>query len=252
MAAGRTVAPKSRDVADEMREGPGVVRRVITLDGPSGAGKSTLGAALAKELGWTFFDSGLVYRGVARTAIELDVTVSDIQALSFLAMELELKVNEGTLKIGDLESGQLQDRAIAEFASGMATEPEVRRVLTSRMQKLIVGHPCVIAGRDAGTAISPEAPLRVFLSASLDVRARRRVAQSVYGFLETTTVLQRRDQRDRARRAAPLRPAPGAVVLDTSYQALGETIETLRHLATQHNLANWTCDDATIARVKAP
>lgn len=227
---------------------PGAVLPVITLDGPSGAGKSTLGTALAKVLGWTFFDSGLAYRGVAGIAIAQGVAVGDIRTLSLLATELKLKVDGGTLKIGDLEPRQLQDRATAEFASGMATQPEVRRVLTSRMQRLIAGHHCVVAGRDAGTVISPEAPLRVFLSASLDVRARRRAAQSVYGILETTNALQRRDQRDRARGAAPLQPAPGAIILDTSYQTPGETLETLRHLASQRNLAKSVCDDAAIDR----
>jgi CMP/dCMP kinase len=206
------------------------------LDGPSGAGKSTLGTALAKALGWTFFDSGLAYRGVAGIAITQGVAVGDIRTLSLLATELKLKVDEGTLKIGDLEPRQLQGRATAEFASCMATQPEVRRVLTSRMQRLIAGHPCVVAGRDAGTVISPEAPLRVFLSASPDVRARRRAAQSVYGILETTNALQHRDQRDRARQAAPLRPAAGAVILDTSYQIPGESLEILHHLASQGDL----------------
>jgi CMP/dCMP kinase len=235
MAEERTVAP-SQHLATEAREEPGVALRVITLDGPSAAGKSTLGAALAKALRWTFVDSGLVYRGLARIAIELKVDVSDIQTLSTLATGLELKVDGGTLKIGDLEPGQLLGRATAEFASSMATEPEIRRVLTTRMQRLIAGHPCVVAGRDAGTAISPEAPLRIFLNASLDVRSRRRAAQSAYGFLETTNSLQRRDQRDKARETFPLQPAPGAVVLDTSHQTLGETLATLRQLASQRNL----------------
>lgn len=135
--------------------------RVITLDGPSGAGKSTLGAALAKVLGWAFFDSGLAYRGVARIAIERQVAVSDVQTLSLLATELKLEVDRGTLKVGELEPGNLQARTTAEFASRIATRPELRRVLTTRIQRLIEGHSCVVAGRDAGSAIFPQAPLRV-------------------------------------------------------------------------------------------
>jgi hypothetical protein len=103
MAAGRTAASRNRHLIAEGRDIPGAVLPVITLDGPSGAGKSTLGAALAKVLGWTFFDSGLAYRGVAGTAIVQGVAISDIRTLSLLAAELKLKLDGGTLKIGDLE-----------------------------------------------------------------------------------------------------------------------------------------------------
>lgn len=191
--------------------------RVIAIDGPAAAGKGTLARRLANHLGYAYLDTGLLYRAVGMKALEGGGDPSDPAVATTAA---EALANE------DLSRSDLRGDRAASAASQAATIPEVRRALLS-FQRRFAEHPpggaagAVLDGRDIGTVVCPDADLKFFVTASLEVRAARRVRELRERGLEAidTRVLQEmreRDVRDSTRRLAPLGPASGAIVIDTS------------------------------------
>src|SRR5262249_15449728 len=152
---------------------------VIAIDGPAGAGKSTVARGVAEALGFTYLDSGAMYRCVALAALRRGLDLDDAQALGELAGEIRVGLGDGrgTLGGGDVTE-EIRSPEVSAAASRVSVHAEVRSAMVVRQRELIESAPYVAEGRDIGTVVSPDSPLKVFLTASEDERARRRAAES--------------------------------------------------------------------------
>ncbi|HCA88801.1 MAG: cytidylate kinase [Legionellaceae bacterium] len=201
---------------------------VITIDGPSGTGKGTLCHMLARHLGWHVLDSGAIYRVLAHAANKAAIDFTDAKALADFAKNLKVRFvlnnHDLCLKI-DLDAEEITDKIRTEQcgqnASKIATYPEVRQALLARQRTFAQLPGLVTDGRDMGTVVFPEASLKLFLSASPEIRAKRRYFQLKekqinVSLAEVIDELAVRDKRDTERRHAPLKPAKDAVFIDTT------------------------------------
>ncbi|HEY0317634.1 MAG TPA: (d)CMP kinase [Solirubrobacterales bacterium] len=211
---------------------------VIAIDGPAGAGKSTVARALAAELGFTYLDSGAMYRCVALAATEAGVDLDDGEALGTLAGGLEIGLDGVRVTLGERDvTAAIRTPVVTAAASRVSVHPAVREAMVARQRRLIATGDYVAEGRDIGTVVSPEAPLKVFLTASDEERARRRAAETGEEF-ETVLVAQgSRDDRDTRREHGALRPAEDAVELDTTGLGLEEVVGRVVALAQERGLA---------------
>ncbi|KFB08303.1 (d)CMP kinase [Nitratireductor basaltis] len=185
----------------------------IAIDGPAASGKGTLSRRLAAEFGLRHLDTGLTYRGVAKALIDQGLPLDDEDIAEKAALELDL---------GGLDRTVLAEHGIGEAASRVAVMPRVRRALVEKQKQFAAAMPgAVLDGRDIGTVVCPDAPVKLYVTASAEVRAERRFREIVSNGGEATyeQVLEdvkRRDARDMGRADSPLRPAPDAHLLDTS------------------------------------
>ena len=215
---------------------------VIAVDGPSGSGKGTLAVRLARRLKWHLLDSGALYRAVAWAALHESVAVDDADALARLATRLEARfdvVSDDEVLVlvnGSDVSKAIRDEAVSVAASRVAALPPVRAALL-RTQHAFRRAPGLVAdGRDMGTVVFPNAPLKIFLDASAEERAQRRYKQlkdkdlgvSLRALLES---IRERDERDRSRAVSPLKPADDAVVIDSSSLSIDVVFEQVWQLA---------------------
>ena len=201
---------------------------VIAIDGPAGAGKSTVAKAVAAALGFTYLDTGAMYRSVALASLRRGLPASE------LAPQLKLSLGERVLLDGEDVTAAIRTPAVSERASQVASEPAVRRAMVGEQQRIMADGDWVADGRDIGTVVAPDAELKVFLTATPAERARRRAAE--HG-LDVATVLAEqtiRDERDRTRAESPLRPADGAVELDTTGLTLDEVVDRVVALVRPH------------------
>ena len=192
---------------------------VIAIDGPAGAGKSTVARAVARALGFTFLDSGAMYRVVALRG-------GDPRALA-------IELGERVLVDGEDVTEAIRTPEVSERASQVATDPVVRAALVEKQRALLSDGDWVAEGRDIGTVVKPDAELKVFLTAEPEERARRRAVE-----LGTDPELVLRDQtlrdeQDRSREHSPLRPADDAVELDTTGLTIDEVVERIAALAAE-------------------
>jgi len=203
--------------------------RVIAVDGSAASGKSSVGRRVAKNLGYPFLDTGLMYRAVTLAALDSGIQISDQQELSRLATEMHLEV--GPPGAGSTETcaisidgvdvtPELRRAEVEDAVSLVSRVPGVREALVRQQRKIAGRQPMVMAGRDIGTVVLPDADLKVYLDASISERARRRHAEfSRHGRSVTRDIvlddLRRRDQIDSERDVSPLRPAEDAVVIST-------------------------------------
>ena len=208
---------------------------VITIDGPGGAGKGTLCKAMAEALGWHLLDSGAIYRVLALAALHHHVDVESEEALVPLAAHLDVRFisTDGNLEVvleGEDVSSEIRTQEVANAASKVAAFPRVREALLRR-QRAFRELPGLIAdGRDMGTVVFPDAPVKIFLAASADVRAHRRMRQLQekgfdVNFERLLSEIKERDDRDRNRAVAPLVPAADALVLDSTELNIEQVIE---------------------------
>lgn len=208
---------------------------VITVDGPSGAGKGTLCMLLAEKLGWNLLDSGAIYRVLALAAIHHGVDIESEDALVPLAAHLDVQfIAEGELvKVileGEDVSGTLRTEEVGNTASKVAALPRVREALLRR-QRAFSEQPGLVAdGRDMGTVVFQGAEVKIFLDASAEERATRRMNQLQKKGLDVNfgsllSEIQERDYRDRNRAVAPLRPADDALVLDSTELSIEKVLE---------------------------
>ena len=195
---------------------------VITIDGPTASGKGTVAHKVADALGFHLLDSGALYRLVALASDRADVDIGDVDTLAKIALRLDVKFGPDRVWLEGEEVSQLiRQEAIGNRASALAVHQPVRDALTA-LQRGFRKLPGLVAdGRDMGTVIFPEARLKVFLTASVEARARRRYKQLIDKGISANIEdllrdLEARDARDRSRAAAPLRPAEDAQRLDTS------------------------------------
>jgi cytidylate kinase len=217
-------------------------RIVIAIDGPGGAGKSTVSRTLARELGYRYVDTGAMYRVIGVLAAEQGIGLGDHEALAGLCDRTSIEFDEAGGGARVLAGGRDFTEAIrtaeaAQHASRYSTVPAVRERLVAKQRELGAVGGVVMEGRDIGTVVFPDAPLKIFLDASPRERARRRAAD-LYGEAandEQITAIEReiaeRDARDSGRAHSPLRPAADAVILDTTDKPLEHVVDTLRALA---------------------
>ncbi|MCG9557451.1 (d)CMP kinase [Vibrio kanaloae] len=212
---------------------------VITVDGPSGAGKGTLCMLLADKLGFHLLDSGAIYRVLALAAIHHGVDTESEEALVPLATHLDVQfIAEGDLvKVileGEDVSGELRKEETGMAASKVAALPRVREALLRRQRAFSSAPGLVADGRDMGTVVFPEAEAKIFLDASAEERASRRLKQLQQKGLDVRfddllSEIQERDDRDRNRPVAPLRPAEDALVLDSTSMNIEQVVEKALH-----------------------
>jgi cytidylate kinase len=200
---------------------------VIAIDGPSGVGKGTVARALARQLGWHFLDSGALYRILALVARKAGVTGSDEQGVAALASGMDIKFsvqdadNESIIVNGEDLTGRIREESTGALASVIAVHPRVRAALLERQRAFRQAPGLVADGRDMGTVVFPDAGLKIFLDASADERARRRLNQLRKAGIEANIAalreeIRERDVRDRNRSVSPLKPADDAVTIDTT------------------------------------
>jgi cytidylate kinase len=191
---------------------------IIAIDGPAGAGKSSVARALAGRLGFTYLDSGAMYRCVALAAIERGAEPATV------APTVTIELGDRVLLDGRDVTEQIRTPALSEAASRAAATPAVRRAMVAEQRRLLSSGNWVAEGRDLGTVVAPDAELKIFLTADPQERARRR-ASELGADPETILAEQQiRDQRDEQREHSPLAPAPGAQVLDTTALSLEEVV----------------------------
>jgi cytidylate kinase len=211
---------------------------VIAIDGPAGAGKSTVARAVAEELDFTYLDSGAMYRCLALAALEGGVGLDDVPALGALAAGLEIGLEGRRALLGERDvSAAIREPGVTAAASRVSAHQPVREAMVARQRQLIAVGRYVAEGRDIGTVVSPEAPLKIFLTASDEERARRRAAQTGEDFESVLDAQRRRDARDTEREHGALRAAADAVELDTSSMGLEEVVGQVVGLARQRGLA---------------
>ncbi|MDO4435940.1 MAG: (d)CMP kinase [Cardiobacteriaceae bacterium] len=215
-------------------------RFVVAVDGGAGVGKGTLCQALAQELGFAYLDSGALYRLLAFTALEQGLHEASAQEISALVsqMDLRFEMRDGAfmpcLK-GRYLGAEIRNERVAAVASKIAAYPEVRSALLDFQRHFSSQSALVADGRDMGTVVFPEAEVKLFLTASLEVRATRRLLQlKAQGedakLEELTREIAERDERDRQRTTAPLKPAADAVVIDTSFLSIHEVLKQAKAL----------------------
>ena len=211
---------------------------VIAIDGPAGAGKSTVARAVAGELGFTYLDSGAMYRCVALAALWNGIDVDDGEGLGELAEGLEIGFDGTRVLLGERDvSGEIRTPEVTAVASRVSVHPRVRAALVARQRHLIEAADFVAEGRDIGTVVSPSSPLKIFLTASDEERARRRAAQTGEDVAAVLEAQRQRDARDTERAHGALRPADDAVELDTTGLPLDEVVARVVDLARQRSLA---------------
>lgn len=200
---------------------------VLTIDGPSGAGKGTVSRAVAERLGWHFLDSGALYRATGLAARRRGIPPDAVDDLAALARDLDIRFierpnDDPEVRVDGVDvSDELRSEEVGALASAIAAVPAVRAALVDRQRAFRIAPGLVADGRDMGTVIFPDAPFKVFLTASAAARAERRHKQLKQKGLDVTLVdllqeIESRDARDAARTVAPLRPAADAVVIDST------------------------------------
>jgi cytidylate kinase len=226
--------------------------RVITVDGPAASGKSSTARAVARRLGWAHLDSGSLYRAITLAALDnlgeerrakgegwppqrLVALAEDLPVRLVLVKDV-FRPEVAGVSVGEAIREERVTRAVSEIAA----IPEVRQWVNARQREAVRGHPAgvVVEGRDIGTVVFPEAPLKIFLTASPEERARRRLAQrggaersGPEELRRETDALAQRDHADSTRAVAPLRPPSDAVQVDTSASSLDEQVATVVRLA---------------------
>jgi CMP/dCMP kinase len=223
---------------------------VLTLDGPGGAGKGTISRLVAERLGWHLLDSGALYRLTALAAGKHGVALDDEVGLARVAATLDVVFvaeNEATTVLleGDDATTAIRTEQVGDAASRVAALPAVRQALLQRQRDFRKPPGLVADGRDMGTVVFTDAPLKIFLTASAEERARRRHLQLREAGVDASLSsllkeIQARDARDMQRSVAPLKPADDAITLDTTRLTIPEVVDRLTELLTERGLASAT------------
>ncbi len=214
---------------------------IIAIDGPSGAGKSTVAKAVAARLGFSCLDTGAMYRAIAVAALERGVALDDAEALGELARTCEIAfghedgnpIPKQVFLDGVEVTSAIRTAEIDKAVTPVSATPAVREALVGQQQRIGRAGNYVVEGRDIGTVVFPEAPVKVFLTASAEERAHRRVRQNVdrgvgcTNFEEVLADLERRDAADSARETSPLRAAEDAVLLDSTTMYIENVIDEI-------------------------
>ena len=221
---------------------------VLTVDGPSGSGKGTIGVRIAQQLGWHFLDSGALYRLVGLAATRAGTSFTDEAGLAQLARNMDVSFRiAGNGEVRALLAGadvgdEIRTEDAGSWASQVAAVPGVRAALLERQREFRQAPGLVADGRDMGTTVFPQATLKIYLTASPEIRAQRRYKQLMDKGFDVNLPrlldeIRSRDARDAGREASPLKPAADAVVIDTSELSIDEVVTRIRSLLQQHRSA---------------
>ena len=203
---------------------------VVTIDGPGGAGKGTVASAIAETKGWHLLDSGALYRIIAVAGLRQGIPLDDAVALAQLCPLLDIVFGAGSVKVsGDDFTDAIRTEDAGSSASIVAALPPVRDAILTLQREFRKAPGLVADGRDMGTVVFPDAPVKIFLDASAEARAERRYNQlknkglgvNLRGLLEQ---IQERDARDRERAVAPLRPAEDALIIDSTEMSIDAVV----------------------------
>ncbi len=210
---------------------------VIAIDGPAGAGKSSVARAVATALGFTYLDSGAMYRCVALAGIQRGADPDDGNAMTEIAGALQVGLDGDRVDIDGRDvSAEIRAPQVTEDASRVSVHAGVREAMVAQQRRLIAAGSYVAEGRDIGTVVSPDAPLKVFLTASAEERARRRAAQTGGDEASVLAAQRERDERDETREHSALRAAPDAVELNSTGLSLDEVVARVVELARERGL----------------
>jgi len=210
---------------------------VIAIDGPAGAGKSSVARGVAAALGFTYLDSGAMYRCVALAGLERSAGLDDGQTMGELAATLRIELDGGRVALDGRDvSDAIREPAVTEASSRVSVHPQVREAMVDGQRRMIADGSYVAEGRDIGTVVSPDAPLKVFLTATEEERARRRAAQTGEQPAAVLLAQRRRDQRDETREHSALRPAEDAVEIDTTGLPQADVVARVVALARERGL----------------
>jgi cytidylate kinase len=192
---------------------------IVAIDGPAGSGKSSVARAVAERLGWAFLDTGAMYRALTSEAIFRGIDIDDQDAIGELARSVELVTSPLVRVNGRDVEEEIRSEPINIAVSVVAANPQVREAMVERQREMARQQPngTVVEGRDIATVVFPNATLKVYLTATLAERSRRRGEEGVESVV-------RRDEADSTREASPLRQADGAVVLDTTSRTIDEVV----------------------------
>ena len=213
-------------------------RIIVAIDGPAGAGKSTIARAVAAALGSVYIDTGAMYRAVAVRGVHESADPGDEERMTAIASaaEIELAPEGRVLLDGEDVSAGIRTPEIAQLASKVSALPGVRRAMVALQRKMAESVPVVMEGRDIGTVVFPNAQVKIFLDATPEVRAARRVRDMRERGIEADPAqvaaeIRERDHRDRNRAEAPLTQAADAVYLDSSGMTIDQVVEAVLSIA---------------------
>jgi cytidylate kinase len=226
-----------------MQEGNSIVTAgqkqiVIAIDGPSGAGKSTLARSLAQRLGFTFIDTGAMYRAIALWALRAGIDLDDLHRLEQLALAAHIEFDgasqgQTVLLNGEDVTAAIREPQVTDAASKVAIAPGVRRAMREEQRRIASAKSVVMEGRDIGTVVFPDAQVKIFLDADPQVRAGRRARETGADIGQVARDITERDQRDRTRREAPLTQAPDAEYVDSTGLAPEQVEEAILRIVRQ-------------------
>jgi cytidylate kinase len=218
--------------------------QAIAIDGPVASGKTAVGGLVAKLLGCGFLDTGLMYRAVTQVALDREIDLQDVEGLTTLAENLSMEVSsargaDGLVVEGEEVAESLRDGPVERGVSLVASVPGVRRALVRRQRDIAAAGPIVMMGRDIGTVVLTDAAAKVYLTASVAERARRRHLEFAgrgngIDYEQVLDELQRRDAIDSERFDSPLRPADDAVVIETGGRPIEEIADEIVSLIRAH------------------
>jgi CMP/dCMP kinase len=212
--------------------------RVIAIDGPAGSGKSTVGRKLAERLGLTYLDTGAMYRAVAFAAIRQGVDPDEEDAVAALARAVDIQVDDDGVRVDDIDATvEIRGPEVTRAVSMVAANSAVREELRTRQRAWALERGGgVIEGRDIGTVVFPDALLKVYLTASVEVRAKRRAKEMTdLDYDEVAADIARRDAADAGRDDSPLATAGDAVTVDTSEMGIDEAVDALVAMVEQRS-----------------
>jgi cytidylate kinase len=210
---------------------------VIAIDGPSASGKGTIAQLVAKQLGYHYLDSGALYRIVALAAQNKGISWQDEAALAEMTRNLDIRFDNGEIILDGVNvSEEVRTEAMGKGASEVAVHPAVRRTLIDLQHSFRKAPGLVADGRDMGTVVFPDAALKIFLTASAEIRAERRYKQLMAkgiraNLLDILQDLQKRDTRDQQRLVAPLQQSVDAKLLETSQLSIEQCVERVLEMA---------------------
>ena len=200
---------------------------VIAIDGPSGAGKSTAGRELARRLGYTFIDTGAMYRAATFAALRRGLDPADDETVGRMASRIELDVSDDGVAVDGVDASiEIRSRDVTAAVSAVAANSVVRKEMVRRQREWVDNNGGgVVEGRDIGSVVFPDAALKLYVTASPRVRAERRVAEIGGSVEEVEASIIERDRQDSGRADSPLIEASGAVVVDTSDMGIDEVVD---------------------------
>ena len=227
------------------------MKRAIAIDGPNGSGKSTIARMVAAELGFAYVDTGALYRASGLFCLEqganLDNPAEIVACLPNISLSVRYDENSAqhTYVNGKDMTGEIRTQLAAEAASKSARVPELREIIVNTARQIAASENAVMDGRDVGTVILPNADLKIFLNASVEVRAKRRLAELLANgqsadYEAVLAEINERDHRDRTRESSPLVVADGAVVIDSSNMSIDEVRDRIIEELIDHPV-NTTC-----------